>query len=48
MIYDTVIGNTAHVAEDTLKLTVGMTDLVAIATAEDGTTYQFSITVVAQ
>ena len=48
VIYDTVIGNTAHVAEDTLKLTVGMTDLVAIATAEDGTTYQFSITVVAQ
>ena len=48
VIYDTVIGNTAHVAEDTLKLTAGMTDLVAIATAEDGTTYQFSITVVAQ
>ena len=48
VIYDTVIGNTAHVAEDTLKLTASMTDLVAIATAEDGTTYQFSITVVAQ
>ena len=48
VIYDTVIGNNAHVAADTLPITADMTDLVAIATAEDGTTYQFSITVVAQ
>ena len=48
VIYDTVIGNTAHVAADTLKLTAGMSDLVAIATAENGTTYQFSITVIGE